>query len=76
MQDGAASHTANETKALLCQQFSEKRLIGKGFENAWPPYSPDLTPCDFWLWNEIKTCVYNNNDHPPAVSIEDLKSKI
>ena len=76
MQDAAPSHTANETKALLRPQFSEKRLIGKGFEIAWSPYSPDLTPCDFWLWNEIKTCVYDNNNHTLAVSIKDLKSKI
>ncbi|GFW41844.1 uncharacterized protein TNCV_5541 [Trichonephila clavipes] len=25
---------------------------------AWPPRSPDLTPCDFYLWGLIKDCVY------------------
>ncbi|GFW98487.1 uncharacterized protein TNCV_3791181 [Trichonephila clavipes] len=25
---------------------------------AWPPRSPDLTPCDFYLWGFIKGCVY------------------
>jgi hypothetical protein len=25
---------------------------------AWPPPSPDLTPCDFYLWGFIKTRVY------------------
>ncbi|GFW15152.1 uncharacterized protein TNCV_172991 [Trichonephila clavipes] len=25
---------------------------------AWPPRSPDLTPCNFYLWGLIKDCVY------------------
>ncbi|GFY05206.1 uncharacterized protein TNCV_2206521 [Trichonephila clavipes] len=25
---------------------------------AWPPRSPDLTPCDFYLWGVIKACVH------------------
>ncbi|GFW69054.1 uncharacterized protein TNCV_2919521 [Trichonephila clavipes] len=24
---------------------------------AWPPHSPDLMPCDFYLWGFIKDCV-------------------
>ncbi|PNF41627.1 hypothetical protein B7P43_G07619, partial [Cryptotermes secundus] len=24
----------------------------------WPPRSPDLTPCDFFLWGYIKDRVY------------------
>jgi len=24
----------------------------------WPPRSPDLTPCDFFLWDYIKDRVY------------------
>jgi hypothetical protein len=24
----------------------------------WPPRSPDLTPCDFFLWGYIKALVY------------------
>ncbi|GFX50196.1 hypothetical protein TNCV_2782181 [Trichonephila clavipes] len=25
---------------------------------SWPPYSPDLTPCDFYLSRLRKDCVY------------------
>ncbi|GFV23985.1 DUF4817 domain-containing protein [Trichonephila clavipes] len=25
---------------------------------AWPPRSPYLTPCNFYLWEFIKDCVY------------------
>ncbi|GBL96623.1 hypothetical protein AVEN_207789-1 [Araneus ventricosus] len=24
----------------------------------WPPYSPDLNPCDFFLWGHMKDLVY------------------
>ena len=23
-----------------------------------PPYSPDLTPCDFWLFSKLRGCRY------------------
>ncbi|GBN87437.1 hypothetical protein AVEN_273730-1 [Araneus ventricosus] len=38
----------------------------------WPPYSPDLNPCDSFLWGYIKVKVYAGNPQ----SIEDLKTAI
>ncbi|GBN28474.1 hypothetical protein AVEN_90995-1 [Araneus ventricosus] len=38
----------------------------------WPPYSPDLNPCDSFLWGYIKDKVYAGNPQ----SIEDLKTAI
>ncbi|EZA51810.1 hypothetical protein X777_09567 [Ooceraea biroi] len=32
----------------------------------WPPYSPDLNPCDFFLWGYIKDHCYPGN--PETVS--------
>jgi hypothetical protein len=29
----------------------------------WPPKSPDLNPCDFYLWEELKNVLYANNAH-------------
>ena len=49
MQDGTTSHTALFTRKFLKGAFGN-RIIGKHFENSWPPYSPDLTPADFYLW--------------------------
>ena len=38
----------------------------------WPPRSPDLTPCDFFLWGFIKSKVYSEQ----SATIEELKEKI
>jgi hypothetical protein len=46
MQDGATAHTATYSKNVLNEVF-EKRLISRGL---WPARSPDLNPCDFYLW--------------------------
>ena len=27
-----------------------------------PPYSPDLAPCDFWLFPKLKSCHYETID--------------
>jgi len=38
----------------------------------WPARSPDLTPCDFFLWGYLKAKVYSH--HPGT--IEQLKEAI
>jgi hypothetical protein len=39
----------------------------------WPPRSPDLTPCDFFLWGFVKEAVY-----VPSLptTLDDLKNRI
>jgi len=39
----------------------------------WPPRSPDLTPCDFFLWGVVKETVY-----VPSLptTLDDLKNRI
>ena len=44
--DNAPAHTAGRTKEFLRQSGLEM------IEN--PPYSPDLAPCDFWLFPNLK----------------------
>ncbi|KAI6659689.1 hypothetical protein LOD99_14613 [Oopsacas minuta] len=44
--DNAPAHTARKTKDYIKQLGLE--LIDH------PPYSPDLTPCDFWLFPTTK----------------------
>ncbi|CAH1111595.1 unnamed protein product [Psylliodes chrysocephalus] len=46
--DNASSHTAQQTVEFLC----ENNIIGIKY----PPYSPDLAMCDFWL-------LFNLNKH-------------
>jgi len=38
----------------------------------WPPRSPDLNPCDFYLWGYLKSRVYN----PLPKTLNELKSNI
>ena len=57
MQDGARAHIANPVFAFLNRVFSG-RVIGERFQLPWPARSPDLTPCDFFLWGWLKDQVY------------------
>ena len=54
MQDGARSHTANETVRLLNQQ----RYLTLLQPNMWPPNSPDLNPVDYCVWSALERNVY------------------
>ena len=33
-----------------------------------PPYSPDLAPCDFWLFPKLRVCRYETNEMKEAVT--------
>ncbi|KAK9688465.1 hypothetical protein QE152_g35295 [Popillia japonica] len=63
MQEGARPHQVsnileehfgNTIIGLDAQQFT-----GGGI--TWPPYSPDLNPCDFYLWGSLKDTVYRDS---------------
>ncbi|GBM56798.1 hypothetical protein AVEN_145974-1 [Araneus ventricosus] len=68
MQDGATPHPTNEVFDLLEEHFNE-RIVSLGYPKSknmgidWPSYSPDLNPCDSFLWGYIKDKVYAGN--PP-----------
>jgi inhibitor of nuclear factor kappa-B kinase subunit alpha len=47
----------------------ENRLISRGL---WPARSPDLNPCDFYLWGNLKDKVYSNNPY----TLVELKQRI
>ncbi len=70
-QDGATAHTAGISISLLKQWFPS-RLISRRGNVEWPARSPDLAPCDFFLWGYLKEKVYR---HRPQ-SIQDLKKAI
>lgn len=71
MQDGATPHTARYTIDFLKDNFGD-RVISRTFDLFWPPRSPDLTPCDFWFWGDIKNKVYSKTH----VDLESLKESI
>lgn len=58
MQDGARPHIHRSVQRLLRQHFGSERVISQYFPTEWPPRSPDITPCDFWLWGYLKSVVY------------------
>jgi hypothetical protein len=59
MQDGARPHTVNVVLDFLQDAF-DSRVISNRFPDRfasrqnWPPNSPDLNPCDYFLWGFLK----------------------
>jgi hypothetical protein len=70
-QDGATSHTARVTMNLLKDLFLN-HLISRNGDVQWPPRSPDLSPCNFFLWGYLKSKVFETC---PATT-QDLKVRI
>lgn len=77
MQDGARPHRTNDVFNLLSEYFGNrligldsKKYTGEGLD--WPPYSPDINPCDFSLWGTLKDNIYKT----PVIDIEELKVRI
>jgi hypothetical protein len=68
MQDGATAHTATYSMNVLNELF-ENGLISRGL---WPARFPDLNPCDFYLWVNVKDKAYSNNPH----TLVELKQSI
>lgn len=77
MQDGATPHKTKAVFQCIEEHFS-KRVIAQDYPSRcgggmdWPPYSPDLNPCDFFLWGNLKDKVYRQN----PLTIEELSTAI
>ena len=72
MQDEAPPHHAAMVRDWLQEAFNG-RLIRLAFEDFWPPYFPDLSPCDFFLLGYLKSVVHED---PVPVTLEELKKNI
>ncbi|GFX12675.1 uncharacterized protein TNCV_3157961 [Trichonephila clavipes] len=72
MQDGAPPHIGLCEQQFLRQHFNNDRVISRAFPTAWPPRSPDLKPCDFWLWEYLKNLVYRGR----LITLADLKDSV
>ena len=70
-QDGATAHTANESMTIVLNVFPG-HLISRFGDMPWPLRSPDLSTCDFFLWEYMKSRVYT---HKPR-TLNDLKEAI
>lgn len=70
-QDGAPPHTATATMNVVREMFPG-HLISRFGDTHWPPRSPDLTMCDFFLWGYLKSRVYESKPH----TLDELKGAI
>ncbi|GBM12636.1 hypothetical protein AVEN_46129-1 [Araneus ventricosus] len=70
MQDEARQHHTEKVFRFFDEYFGNRvialdypKFTGAGMD--WPPYSPDLTPCEYFLWGALKDTVYGN--HPSTL---------
>ena len=70
-QDGAPCHQSRMVTARLQELFGEQ-LVALHRPIEWPPRSPDITPCDFFLWGYMKQKVYQT----PPNDIFELRGRI
>jgi len=70
-QDGATAHTANESMTIVRNMFPG-HLISLFGDVPWPPRSPDLSKCNFFSFECLKSRVYA---HKPR-TLNDLKEAI
>ena len=70
-QDGATAHTSRRAMGILRDMFPGHLISLRG-DIEWPARSPDLNPCDFFLWGYLKSKVYINRPQ----SIDGLKDAI
>ena len=52
------SHVRVLLNRVLQQRWIERAAEGDNHLHPWLPRSPDLTPCDFFLWGFVKDSVY------------------
>jgi hypothetical protein len=69
--DGAPLHFGRIVRDW-CHATYPNRWIGRGGAIAWPPRSPDLNPCDFFLWGHLQNFVYAT----PIPNLEELTERI
>ena len=58
MQDGALAHTSR-----MAMDWLAKRQKSIKWDFVWPPCSPDLNPCDLYLWGFMKEEVWKKNPY-------------
>ena len=66
----ALSHWFRRARDFLDLHFGSQ-WTGRGGPVAWPPRSPDLTPCDYHLWSHIRHLVFRET----ARNIDHLKER-
>jgi hypothetical protein len=64
MQDGVSPHTGNVVVLGFLHDNFDSHAISNRFHGRfacgqnWPPNSPDLNPCDYFLWGFLKENIF------------------
>jgi len=53
-----------------------QRVISRFGDVPWPPYSPDLSAPDFFLWGYLKSKVYSNRSTDLHALKENIREEI
>jgi len=69
----AVSHVGVLLNRVLEQRWIRRAAEADNHLLAWPPRSPDLTPCYFFLWGFVKDSVYVP---PLPMSLKELRDQI
>jgi len=63
-EDGSRPHAIPEVLEFMHSKF-QHRIVSSRFPQqfrcgfSWPPCSPDLNPCDYFLWGYLKDKVFS-----------------
>jgi len=76
--DGTPPPHFHRNVRVLLNRVLQQSWIGRAAKGdnhllPWPPCSPDLTPCDFFLWGFVKDSVYVP---PLPMSLNELRDRI
>ena len=71
IQNGAPAYRLIKVNNRL-EEIFRNRVIAVNHEEEWPPRPLDLTPCDFFLWVQIKIQVFL----PQLQNLQELIDKI
>jgi hypothetical protein len=74
-QDGATAHTARASMQVSREMFPGHLISLRG-DIPWPARSPDLTPCNFFLWGYLKAKVYKHRPRNLLILKEAIRTEI
>jgi len=76
-QDGSPAHYHKDVRGYLNRNLPQRWIGSTGQEDdalmCWPIRSPDLTPCDFFLWGFVKDTLFVP---PLPANLQDLSNRI
>ncbi|GFV40156.1 uncharacterized protein TNCV_3953531 [Trichonephila clavipes] len=70
--NGKCSALSNASATVVPCLIQRGQISNVTLMYPWPPWSPDLTPADFWLWGYLKSHVYLSG----SSSLLELKDAI